>query len=261
MAEDPVPPAEHAGGILSASGEEAARLAALTVQAGVPARLLGGLAFWLRCPSLRSGPYARGYDDMDFAVESRAATRLKDLLIAAGYLPDKFFNGLHGETRLYFAAPDGRWSIDVVIDELTMSHRLDLRGRLGGSALTIPLADLLLSKLQVWEINSKDLGDTLCLLADHPLGDESDPEAVSLPRITDVLGADWGFCHTVERNLGKLASQWADRQVPGARCDVPASIDGLRHAISQAPKTRAWRMRSRIGERVRWYQTPEEVGH
>ncbi len=261
MAEDLVPPAESAGGILSAIPEEAGRLAARAVRAGVPARLLGGLAFWLRCPSVRSGPYARGYDDMDFAVEARSATRLKDLLIAAGYLPDKFFNGLHGETRLYFAAPDGRWSIDVVIDELTMSHRLDLRGRLDGPGLSVPLADLLLSKLQVWEINSKDLGDTLCLLADHPVGDESDPEAISLPRIAAVLGADWGFCHTTERNLGKLADQWAERPVPDPACDVPASIAELRRAIEAAPKTRAWRMRSRIGERVRWYQTPEEVGH
>ena len=261
MTDDQVPPAESAGGLLSAIGAEAARLAELTVRAGVPARLLGGLAFWVRCPSARSGPYARGYDDMDFAVEARAATRLKDLLIAEGYLPDKFFNALHGETRLYFAAPDGRWSIDVVIDELTMSHRLDLRGRLGGAGLTIPLADLLLSKLQVWEINSKDLGDTLCLLADHPLGGESDAEAISLPRIAAVLGSDWGFCHTTERNLGKLAGQWAGRPVPGPACDVPASIARLRRAIDEAPKTRAWRMRGRIGERVRWYQTPEEVGH
>lgn len=261
MTDDPVPPAEPTGGILSAIPDEAARLAALAVKADVPARLLGGLAFWLLCPSVRSGLYARGYDDMDFAVEARAATRLKDLLVGEGYLPDKFFNALHGESRLYFAALDGQWSIDVVIDELTMSHKLDLRARLGGPGLTIPPADLLLSKLQVWEINSKDLGDALCLLADHPLGDESDPEAISLPRIAAVLGADWGFCHTAERNLGKLADQWAERPVPGAACDVPAAISRLRQAIDEAPKTRAWRMRSRIGERVRWYQTPEEVGH
>ena len=77
-----------------------------------------------------------------------------------GYIPDQFFNGLHGATRLYYGEPTGRWSIDVVIDELAMSHKLDLRGRLDGPAPTITLADLLLTKLQVWEINRKDLGDT-----------------------------------------------------------------------------------------------------
>jgi len=248
--------------ILSDIREEAGRLAALTLESGLTARLLGGLAIWQRCPSVRSGPYARSYDDMDFAVASEASSEFKKLLTAEGYLPDRFFNGLHGESRLYFQAPDGRWSVDVVIDELTMSHRLDLRGRLGGPAATITLADLLLSKLQVWEINIKDLGDSLCLLADHGLcDDDSDPDAISLQRVRNVLGADWGFCHTTERNLGKLAEQWAEMPVPTAAYDVAGQIKSLRQAIEEAPKTRGWRMRSRIGERVRWYQLPEEVGH
>lgn len=249
-------------GILADIRAEAGRLSASALQAGLPARLIGGLAIWLRCPSVRTGPFARGYDDMDFAVAARGSAGFKDFLAAEGYLPDRFFNGLHGETRLYFAAPDGRWSIDVVIDELTMSHRLDLRNRLDGPSPTVPLADLLLSKLQVWEINRKDLGDTLCLLADHRLGaDDSDPEAISLQRITGVLGADWGFSHTAERNLGKLADLWTQEPLPAPAYDAGEQIESLRCAIDEAPKTRGWRMRSRIGERVRWYEVPEEVGH
>lgn len=255
-------PDEHPDGILADIRDEAKRLAGLTLAAGLPARLIGGLAIWLRCPSVRTGAFARGYDDMDFAVAARGSSRLKDFLSAQGYVPDRFFNGLHGESRLYFAAPDARWSVDVVIDELTMSHRLDLRGRLDGPAPTVPLADLLLTKLQVWEINSKDLGDTLCLLADHGLGpDDSDPELIGLARIATVLGADWGFCHTAERNLGKLAELWATAPLPAPAFDPAAQIAALRAAIEAAPKTRGWRMRSRIGERVRWYEVPEEVGH
>ncbi len=248
--------------ILSDIRDEAGRLASLVVESGLEARLLGGLAIWLRSPSVRTGPYARSYDDMDFAVARRASPAFKDLLEAQGYLPDRFFNGLHGETRLYYQAPEGQWSIDVVIDELRMSHKLDLRGRLDRPRPTITLADLLLSKLQVWEINPKDLGDVLCLLADHAVSDDdSDLDAISRKRIAAVLGADWGFCHTTERNLGTLAKQWADTPVPAAPCDVAGQIELLRRTIDEAPKTRGWRMRSRIGERVRWYEVPEEVGH
>jgi hypothetical protein len=263
----PAAPLAHAtmtkgNGILSDIRPEAERLAGLALESGVPARLLGGLAVWLRCPSVRSGPYARNYGDMDFAVASHGSTEIKELLTAQGYLPDRFFNNLHGESRLYFAAPDGQWSVDIVIDELTMSHRLDLRGRLDGPFPTITLADLLLSKLQVWQINRKDLGDALCLLADHGLtDDDSDPEAISRQRIATVLGADWGFCHTAERNLGKVAELWVETPLPDAACDVAKQIEQLRQTIEQAPKTRAWRLRSRIGERVRWYEIPEEVGH
>jgi hypothetical protein len=248
--------------ILSDIREEAKRLAEAAVTLGLSARLIGGLAIWLRCPSVRTGPYARSYDDMDFAISAAASTKFKALLMTQGYLPDQFFNGLHGATRLYYGEPGGRWSIDVVIDELVMSHKLDLRGRLDGPAPTITLADLLLTKLQVWEINRKDLGDTLCLFADHDLSeDDSETEGISLPRVRSVLGKDWGFCHTVERNAQKVAALWAQEPLPGATHDVAAQVAALRQAIEDAPKSRAWRLRSRVGERIRWYETPEEVKH
>lgn len=248
--------------ILSDIREEAGRLAEAAVTLGLSARLIGGLAIWLRCPSVRDGQFARSYDDMDFAISAASATKFKVLLMTQGYLPDQFFNGLHGATRLYYGEPAGRWSIDVVIDELVMSHKLDLRGRLDGPAPTITLADLLLTKLQVWEINRKDLGDTLCLLADHPLTeDDGDVEGISLARIRSVLGRDWGFSHTVERNALKVAELWTREPVPGAANDVAAQVRSLLGAIDAAPKSRAWRLRSRVGERIRWYETPEEVKH
>jgi hypothetical protein len=242
--------------------DEAARLTSAALESGLQARLLGGLAVWLRCPSVRTGPFARSYGDMDFAIAKGASSAFKAFITSEGYLGDHFFNGLHGDTRLYFQAPDGRWSIDVVIDELVMSHQLDLRGRLAGPFPTLTLADLLLSKLQVWEINRKDLGDALCLLADHGMSeDDDDPEGVSLPRLRRVLAADWGFCHTTERNLGRLGELWAEAPLPAAGFDVGTQIATIRTAIDAAPKTMGWRVRSRVGERIRWYELPEEVGH
>ena len=248
--------------ILADIREEAKRLAEAAVTLGLSARLIGGLAIWLRCPSVREGPYSRSYADMDFAISAAAATRFKALLMTQGYLPDQFFNGLHGATRLYYGEPAGRWSIDVVIDELVMSRKLDLRGRLDGPAPTITLADLLLTKLQVWEINRKDLGDTVCLLADHALSeDDGDAEGIGILRVRSVLGRDWGFNHTVERNLQKVGELWSREPLAAATHDVAAQVASLLRAIEDAPKSRAWRLRSRVGERIRWYETPEEGKH
>ncbi len=247
--------------------DEAARLGGLLVSSGIPARLMGGLAVWLRSPSVRVAPFARPYADMDFVVAARGAARFKAFLLEEGYLPDQFFNALHGATRLYFQEPAGRWSIDVVVDELAMSHRLDLRERLEGAGVTIDLADLLLTKLQVWEINRKDLGDALCLLADHAVaeahstGGGGGDDTIKPGRIGAVLGGDWGFCHTVERNLGGVAELWALEPVAGSAFDVASQVDLIRAAIEHAPKSLGWRARARVGERVRWYETPEEVGH
>ena len=254
--------AEPATLILSDIREEAERLAGAAVTLGLSARLIGGLAIWLRCPSVHEGPFARPYADMDFAISAAASTKFKALLLTQGYLPDQFFNGLHGATRLYYGEPAGRWSIDVVIDELAMSHKLDLRGRLDGPAPTVPLADLLLTKLQVWEINRKDLGDTVCLLTDHALSeDDNAVQGIGLPRVRSVLGKDWGFCHTVQGNLQKVAELWSREPLPGTEHDVADQIARLQQAIEDAPKSRAWRLRSRVGERIRWYETPEEVKH
>jgi hypothetical protein len=183
-------------------------------------------------------------------------------LMTQGYLPDQFFNGLHGATRLYYQEPAGRWSIDIVIDELVMSHKLDLHDRLDRPSPTITLADLLLTKLQVWEINRKDLGDTVCLLADHAVTeDDTDGDGIGLPRLRAVLGKDWGFCHTVERNLRKVGELWSQEPLTAPVHDVATQVTALLQAIEAAPKSRAWRLRSRLGERVRWYETPEEVKH
>ena len=248
--------------ILADIRDEAESIGAEVAAAGLPALLLGGVAFWLRCPSVRSGPFARDYADLDFAVSKPTGQRFRAILEGRGYLPDKFFNGLHGATRLYYGAPDGQWSVNIVIDELTMSHRLDLRGQLDGPGPTLSPADLLLTKLQVWEINRKDLGDAACLLADHGLATgTAGAGEISLARVTAVLGTDWGFCHTAERNLGKVAELAAAEPLPGAGHDVAAQAGAIRAAIEAAPKSRSWRLRSRIGERVKWYETPEEVRH
>ena len=239
---------------------EAERLARLAMAEGIPMRLMGGVAVWLRSESVRRPPFARDYADMDFAASSKARGPLKAFLEREGYVPEKLFNAIHGAQRLNYAEPGGRWTMDILIDELSMSHRLDLRGRLAGPEPTISLSDLLLTKLQIWQINRKDLGDALCLLADHPLGPDGD-ESIGLDRITSVLGADWGFCHTAERNLGRIGDLAVAEPLSDASFDVVTQVQALLAAIATAPKTLGWKTRARVGERVRWYETPEEVQH
>lgn len=246
--------------ILSEIRAEAQRLSRLVVAERIPMRLMGGLAVWLRSESVRKPPFAREYADLDFAASSKGRAALKCFLEDQGYVPEKLFNAIHGAQRLNYAEPGGRWTMDILIDELAMSHRLDLRGRLDGAGPTIALADLVLTKLQIWEINRKDLGDVLCLLADHPLGDDGDG-TIGLDRIGAVLGSDWGFCHTAERNLDKIAQLWAVEPVEGARFDVKRQVEQMAVAIAAAPKSLAWKARARVGERLRWYETPEEIQH
>ena len=37
-------------------------------------------------------------------------------------------------------------------------------------------------------------------------------------------------------------------------------LDDLRIRVDEEPKSPRWRIRARVGERVKWYEEPEEVG-
>jgi hypothetical protein len=242
---------------------EAQRLTAAAAKANLGLRLMGGLAIWLAAPSVRVAPFAREYADLDFAVRKRDGRAVTPFLESEGYVAERLFNSIHGAQRLNFARHDEAWTVDVVIDELRMSHVIDLRGRLDSGPLTLDLADLLLTKLQVWEINEKDLGDLTCLLADRALSNpgKGDGEAIDLQRVLALTGADWGLCHTVERNLGKVARFARERKPSGAPFDPMVQAEALLVAIAAGRKSMSWQLRSRIGERMRWYETPEEVRH
>jgi hypothetical protein len=242
---------------------EAERLSSAAGDAKLGLRLMGGLAVWLVSPSVRVPPFARDYVDLDFAVRKRDSRAVMPFLQEQGYLPERLFNSIHGAQRLNFSHPEGLWTIDVVVDELRMSHLIDLRGRLEPGRPTIDLADLLLTKLQVWEINAKDLGDITCLLADRQLSEAGagDAEAIDVSRILGLTGVDWGLCHTLERNLRDVAAYARERRPTEARFDPVAQAESLLAAIAAGRKSLAWRARARIGERMRWYERPEEVRH
>ena len=241
---------------------EAERLTAAAVAAGIGLRLMGGLAVWLVSPSVRTPPFARDYADLDFAVRQGDSRGVTPFLEADGYLAERLFNSIHGAQRLNFAHPAGLWTIDVVVDALRMSHLIDLRGRLEPGGPTIDLADLLLTKLQVWEINSKDLADITCLLADRPIAaGPGDGDVIDMARIVALTGTDWGLCHTLERNLTEVAAFARQRGPTDARFDPVLQAETLLAAMAAGPKSLAWRLRARVGERVRWYETPEEVRH
>ena len=248
---------------------EAERLVGLARGRDLRVRLMGGLAIRIQSPSAHRPPHARVYRDLDLVAHDKDVGALRKLLESEGYLGDKLFNAIHGAQRLVYGAADGRWSVDVINDTLSMSHTLELKDRLRTDGPTLDLADLLLTKLQIWETNRKDRGDAICLLADHPLAAVGRPVAgpaadgsagaIDLVRLRSVLGSDWGFCHTVERNLRDVADLWREAPVPDAPYAVDVQVAALLADIEAAPKSLGWRARSRVGERIQWYEVPEEA--
>jgi hypothetical protein len=238
---------------------EARRIIAAANQRGITLRLLGGLAIHLHASSATHRAFARTYPDIDLTTPRAEGQAAEKLLGDLGYAPNKSFNLLNGATRLLFYDEAYNRQIDVFVGGFEMCHRLPITERLKAEPLTLPLAELLLTKLQIVQINEKDLRDVLVLLLDHPLG-ATDEETINVPRVQQLCGQDWGLWKTVTINLDKLRAF-----VAGAALEEPATsliqtrIDQLRQSLDDAPKSFKWKTRAAIGERLPWYELPEEV--
>ena len=239
--------------------EEATRVLAFAESRGVVLRLLGGVAFYLRCPSARSDNLARSYGDLDFIGHARQSLEIKRVFSELGYVPRERFNAMHGGRRMGFSDAAQRIQIDVFLDVFEMCHRFDLKQRMEIDRQTIPLADLLATKLQVIETNEKDIGDMICLLLDHEVGGSDLRDTVNGEYLARLCGEDWGIYKTFTIKLVTLAAAVEKWDLKDSEKElVKKRIGQLSAAIERVPKGIAWKMRAAIGERVRWYELPEE---
>ena len=245
--------------ILADGRDEARRVIALANERGLVLRLLGGLAVALHSPSATHRGLERSYPDLDFVSAERRGYRLEPAFAELGYEANRSFNLYNGDRRLLFFDDVHQRQVDVFLGVFTMCHTISVVGRLHVEPITLPLAELLLTKLQIVEMNEKDTRDVAALLLDHPLG-AIDAEAINVPRLEVLCSNDWGLWKTVNLSLDKVekAAVGLDLET-GARDTIVTRVSQLRRALHVAPKTLRWRMRARVGERVKWYDLPEEV--
>jgi hypothetical protein len=236
---------------------EGQRLLARAAEEDVPLRLLGGVAIRLRAAGELLPAFRRTYADLDFVTAKKGAGRAAELFRNEGYEPHVAFNALHGKERLLFFDVDYDRQVDIFVGAFAMSHKIPLDTRLEVDPVSIPLAELLLTKLQIAQLNEKDVRDALALLEGHPVGD-ADGETVNAGRIAALCAADWGLWRTITGNLDTCCALAPGYDVPN-RAEVEARLQELLHRIEAEPKTRGWKLRAKIGERKRWYELPDEV--
>ena len=234
-------------------------LVAAAAADGVAVRLLGGVAIWIRASATARSALGRAYPDIDLAAHKKQSRQLRAVLESQGLEPERVFNATHGARRLLYHA-DGGWHVDVFLDTFEMSHTLDLGTRLEAEPETLAAAELLLTKLQIAEVNRKDLSDAAMLLWDHEPAGHDGPGELNTARMAKVCGEDWGLYTTVTGNLAACADLLSEL-VPAKpdRARIAGRIGAITGALQAAPKTVGWRMRAKVGRRVRWYEVPEEV--
>jgi hypothetical protein len=243
---------------------EAMTLVGGASEAGYRLKILGGMGVRVLCPDFP--PRQRAGQDIDLACQGKYWRKVADHLEQAGCTPDKRFNALNGHQQMYFNAPSGR-PIDIMVDKLSMCHTLDLRPSFASASPTLDPADLLLSKLQIFELNAKDAHDIIHLLSGVRVGSAGHPDSrpfIDTDRFGSVLAGDWGWWRTVTGSLNKLPGLLSEQPglaPPNARFDALTQAKQLLDVAETVPKGLKWKTRAKVGDRVRWYELPEEVAH
>ncbi len=235
---------------------EAERITAAARALKVPVKLVGGAAVNLHSRSAREAPLKRKYGDLDFVAASKQRQAAEKLFESLGYQGDRRFNTLNGHQRLLYLDPVNGRQIDIFIDRMRMCHVIELADRLGGDDPCLTPADLLLSKLQVFEVNMKDLVDSIALLLDHPIADHDD-DAINGTYLAQLLSEDWGLYRTMQLNTARIRD--TAKQLPVAVDTVNQRLDELWARTEAHPKSLKWRLRAKVGDRMSWYELPEEV--
>ncbi|MHB8612051.1 MAG: nucleotidyltransferase family protein [Candidatus Dormibacteraceae bacterium] len=226
---------------------------------GFPVRILGGVAIAIIGREAIPERLRRAYADIDLAIKGEDGGRVRSLLTVLGYEADRAFNSLHGSRRLLFYDTVNGRRLDVFVSVFKMCHEFDLGGRLEIVPNTLSPSDLLLTKLQIVELNPKDLLDVMALLHICVVGHHPRADTIDLPRVELVTGSDWGWYTTVADNLARVATSAGEILAEHDAALVQSRAQAIRQAIERAPKSLGWKVRARVGRRLQWYELPEEV--
>ncbi len=237
--------------------DEARRIIQASSDKKVVLRLIGGVAIVMRCASASRQGLRRNYVDMDMVGHEKQSRAIKNFFAEMEYQPRERFNAMMGRKRLIFNDLVNQRRVDIFLDIFEMCHRFDFAKRVELEALTLPLADLLVTKLQIVQINDKDLRDMTTLILDHEVG-SGDGETINGSYIARLCSNDWGVYKTFTMNLSKLKASLDGYRLSSSEIDgAKARIGRLADLIEKEHKSLSWKLRARVGERLPWYELPE----
>ena len=237
---------------------EADRLLGAAGEADVPVRLVGGLAVRAHLPAGTEPIIVREYKDIDLVTLKGRGRAVSAFMTEQGYEADRVFNTTNGHRRLlYYDVPHQR-QVDVFVGAFEMCHSIPITDRIDLHPTAVPLAELMLTKMQIVELNAKDQSDIVTMLYHNDVGD-GDDGMINAKRVGALCASDWGLWRTTKMNTERTRQALANA-APEVRDVAMPRLERLWQAIENAPKSGRWKMRNRVGDKVRWYEEPEEVG-
>src|SRR5512139_247029 len=240
--------------------DEMNRLIESARESSILLRAIGGLAIRVQSGVMQMF-YSREYGDLDFVVADADRKKIEPFFLEMGYESNRRFNLLNGNKRQIYLDPNSERHVDVFVGQFEMCHKLPMSDRLKLDPVTVPLADLLLSKAQIVHLNHKDALDIASILLYNETGTD-DAGRINLDYIARLCSLDWGLYKTTSINLKRVEEVVGEKDLnltEAERGVIWKRILEIRKALEAMPKSLAWQMRDKVGTRVRWYEEVEEV--
>lgn len=256
---------------------EAIKIVKEAEKKGIILRILGALAIRIHSEKLeelhkklsRLGDNTgRSFTDIDLAGYSSQRAGIRDLMEKElSFNFSRQFLLLYGKERLVYYHPSNLYHVDIFFDKLSFSHAISFgkkgSGRLELDNPTLTPTDLLLEKLQIHQINEKDIKDIIILIRGHDLGDD-DNNKINLQYVSRILGDDWGFWMDATENLKKtmlFAKKYFEESLINREDlgDVLEKCSKIINFLEHCPKTKNWEKRAKKGIKEKYWQDVEEL--
>jgi hypothetical protein len=220
-------------------------------------RLLGGLAIRRHCEIINF--CERDYADIDLVGLRKQAAQIIDVMETLGYKEDPQIVLATGGQRMLFHKRGTADHIDVFLDTFQMEHTIDLRHRLTIEPYTISISDLLLSKLQIYQLNEKDVRDILTIIKDIPLGIQDSPRLINVNYLATLCAKDWGLFTDVNSNIDKTLHLMNNYTLSlQEREQIQQRLHRIKAVLEHEPKSLKWKLRKRLGKRKTWRREVED---
>lgn len=240
--------------------KESQRLISAANSAQLKLCVMDPIAAWARTTFARPRIMQPEKRQLDLLASSDQANLVARVFDRVGYQANQRFNAMNSSRYLNFNEPTRKISVIVFLDAYDMYHRVDLTTVLAQNEKVMTETGLALMRLQNVEITIQELDELCALFLEHELSAGAEKGKIDATQITRLCTDDWGWYRTVTANLERM-QPFASRELsPSEETRVVDRVRRLRQGIESAPKSFRWQTRARLGDSVRWYETPLNLG-
>ncbi|MEW5717698.1 MAG: hypothetical protein AB1817_03640 [Chloroflexota bacterium] len=240
--------------------KEARQIIQTATRAQLSLWIMDPIALWHRCQGRRRLLTVPQQRQFGLAGQSERLPQIAQLLGNLGYQRKTPANAPPTTRRLLFT--DLRKSLNLVLmlDTFEMYHRFDFKPLLHTNDPIAPATVLALTRLQLVEMPDEALSDLAALFIEYDVSLVPKANQIDASQITALCVDDWGWYKTISMNLEQLIYFAEDSLLLAERNVVIERARRLKSGMDASPKSLRWQARARLGETVRWYETPVEIG-